>query len=54
MWRDVLVQSEEVVWVVPPLQSLEPLVLRRSIGLADALLTLVHQEVHIDAGVVGL
>jgi hypothetical protein len=41
---DVLVEAEEVVGVILP----------RTVGLADPLLTLLHQEVYIDARVVRL
>src|SRR5919107_2762229 len=50
----VLVEAEEVVGVIATLQRLESVVLLRPVGLADSLLTLLHQEVHIDARVVGL
>src|SRR5918995_3908294 len=51
---DVLVEAEEVVGVIATLQRLEPVVLLGPVGLADPLLTLLHQEVYIDARVVGL
>src|SRR5215212_4728613 len=50
----VLVEAEEVVRVVAVLQRLEPLILLSPVGLADPLLTLLHEEVHVDARVVGL
>src|SRR5215211_2830168 len=50
----VLVKAEEVVGVVAVLQRLEPVVLLGPVGLADPLLTLLHQEIHIDARVVWL
>src|SRR5215204_7307494 len=50
----VLVEAEDVVGVVATLERLEPVVLLCPVGLADPLLTLLHQEVHVDAGVVGL
>src|SRR5207302_7385629 len=52
--RYVLVQAEEVVGVVALLERLQPVVAGRPIGLADALLALVHEEVHVHARVVGL
>src|SRR5215212_11048956 len=51
---DVLVEAEEVVRVVAALERLEPVVLLGPVGLADSLLTLLHQEVYVDARVVGL
>src|SRR5215211_138350 len=51
---DVLVKAEEVVGVIATLQCLEPVILLGPVGLADPLLTLLHQEVHIDPCVVGL
>src|SRR5215212_4524369 len=51
---DVLVEAEEVVGVIATLQRLEPVILLGPGSLADPLLTLLHQEVHIDACVVGL
>src|SRR5262249_57882461 len=51
---DVLVQTEEVVRVVALLERLQPVVAGRPVGLADALLAFVHQEVHVDARVIGL
>src|SRR5215203_2786485 len=53
-WPYVLVEAEEVVGVIATLQRLEPVVLLGPVGLADPLLTLLHEEVHIDARVVGL
>src|SRR5215204_7205287 len=50
----VLVEAEEFVGVVAVLQRLEPVVLLGPVGLADPLLTLLHEEVYIDACVVGL
>src|SRR5215212_3366405 len=50
----VLVEAEEVVGVIATLERLEPVVLLGPVGPADALLTLLHQEVHVDARVVGL
>jgi hypothetical protein len=50
----VLVEAEEVVGVIAALERLEPVVLLGPVGLADPLLTLLHQEVHVDARVVGL
>src|SRR6266516_6656926 len=47
--RDVLIESEEVLRVVAALQSLESAVLLCAVSLADAILTLVHEEVHVDA-----
>src|SRR5713101_4079329 len=52
--RDVLVHPEEVVRVVLPLQSLQAVVPFRSVRLPDPLLAFVHQEVDVDARVVGL
>src|SRR5438034_6542468 len=49
--RDVLVPAEEVVRVVRPLQRLQPLPPLRPVGLADPVLALLHEKVHIDAGV---
>src|SRR5215207_9770491 len=51
--RDVLVQPEEVRRIVGALERLQPLVLVGTVGLPDPLLALIHQEVHVDAGVVG-
>src|SRR5262249_8660158 len=45
---DVLVQAEEVVGVVAPLESHQPLVLIRPVGRQHPLLTLVHEKVHVD------
>src|SRR2546422_10687677 len=53
-WRDVLVEAEEVVGVVLALQGLQAVILLGPVGLADALLALVHQEVDVNARVVGL
>src|SRR3712207_380833 len=50
----VLVAAEEVVRIVAALERLEAVVLLGPVGLADPLLTLLHEEVHVDAGVVGL
>jgi RNA polymerase sigma factor (sigma-70 family) len=50
--RNVLVEAEHVVRVVPALERLEAVELRWPVRLPDPLLTLVHQEVHIHAGVV--
>src|SRR5215207_10336016 len=50
----VLVEAEDVVGVVAALERLEPVVLLCPIGLADTLLSLLHEEVHVDARVVGL
>src|SRR5215207_10127476 len=52
--RDVLVEAEDVLGVVAALKHLEPVVLLQSVGLADPLLPLVHEEVHVHAGVVRL
>src|SRR5262245_10405508 len=52
--RDVLVQPEAVVGVVFLLERPEALVFCRSICLANPLVTLVHEEVHVDAGVIRL
>src|SRR5438552_1214046 len=52
--RDVLIESEEVLRVVAALQSLESAVLLCAVSLADAILTLVHEEVHVDARMPGL
>src|SRR5262249_37770549 len=49
---DVLVEPKEVVGVVTALEGLQPLVLRRSVSASDTVVTLVHQEVDIHAGVV--
>jgi hypothetical protein len=54
VWRDVLVQAEEVHRIVGPLQRLETLELFETIGSPDPLLALVHQEVHVDARFVRL
>src|SRR5215218_6445355 len=51
--RDVLVQPEEVRRIVGALERLQPLVLLCTVCLADPLLALIHEEVHVDAGVVG-
>src|SRR5215212_449336 len=51
---DVLVEAEEVVGIIATLQRLEPVVLLGPVGLANPLLTLLHQEVYIDTCVVGL
>ena len=50
----VLVEAEEVVGVVAALERLEPVVLPCPVGLANTLLSLLHEEVHVDARVVGL
>src|SRR5678815_2647997 len=50
---DVLVQTEEIRRVVLPLERLQPLVLRFTVRLAYAVLAFLHQEVDVDAGVVG-
>src|SRR5215204_2750961 len=50
----VLVEAEEVLGVIATLERLEPVVLLGPVGLADPLLTLLHEEVHVDARVVGL
>src|SRR5215210_8197384 len=50
----VLIEAEEVVGVIATLQRLESIVLLGPVGLADPLLTLLHEKVHIDACVVGL
>jgi hypothetical protein len=50
----VLVEAEEVVRVIATLERLERVVLLGPIGLADPLLALLHEEVHVDARVVGL
>src|SRR5215203_3043701 len=50
----VLVEAEEVLGVIATLERLEPVILLGPVGLADPLLTLLHQEVYIDARVVGL
>src|SRR3712207_5118310 len=50
----VLVEAEEVAGVVAALERLEPIVLLSPVGLADTLLTFLHEEVHVDARVVGL
>src|SRR5205807_1717343 len=52
--RDVLVQPEEVVGIVVSLQGLQPVVPRGSVRLPDAVLALIHQEVHVHARVVRL
>src|SRR4051812_26312255 len=49
----VLVEPEEVVGVVLLLETLQPRKLLGTIGLADAILALLHEEVHIYARVVG-
>src|SRR5919106_3257735 len=46
---DVLVQAEEVVRVILPLQGLQPIVFLSSVSLANSLLSLLHEEVHVDA-----
>jgi hypothetical protein len=48
---DVLVEPEEVFGVVRAFERLEPIVLRRAVRLTDALLTFVHEEVHVDTRV---
>ena len=50
----VLVEAEEVVGVIAALERLESVVFPGPVGLAGPLLTLLHQEVYIDARVVGL
>src|SRR5919198_976039 len=52
--RDVLVQPEEVLRVVASLQSPQPVVLLRPVGLPHALVSLLHEEVHVHARVVRL
>src|SRR5215204_6836662 len=51
---DVLVEAKEVVGVIATVQRLEPVVLLGSVGLADPLLAFLHEEIHVDARVVGL
>src|SRR4029453_6930421 len=51
---DVLVPPEEVVGVVFALQRTQAVVLRRPIGLANPILALLHQDVHVDARMEGL
>src|SRR5436309_3499161 len=50
--RDVLVDPEEIAGVVLTLQSLQPVVLVRSVRLPNAIHAFVHEEVDIDAGVI--
>jgi hypothetical protein len=50
---DVLVEPEEVRRVVLALEGLQSVVLVGAVGLPDPLLALFHEEVHVDAGVVG-
>src|SRR5436190_15758953 len=45
--RDVLVDAEEVLGVVLPLQRLQAVVLLRAVGLPHSVLALVHQEVDV-------
>src|ERR671917_1449149 len=49
----VLVEAEEVVRVIAALECLEPVVLLCPVGLSDARLPLLHQEVHVNAHMVG-
>src|SRR5438309_7589191 len=49
---DVLVQPEEIRWVVPALQRLELRVAIPAVRLLDPLLALLHEEVHVDIGLV--
>src|SRR6476659_6280098 len=46
---NVLIDPKEVVRVVAPLQLPETRVLLGAVGLADAILPLVAEEVHVDA-----
>src|SRR5206468_3906892 len=52
--RTVLVDPEEVLWVIAPLQLLQTSVLLGAVRLTDAILALVAEEVHIDARLVRL
>src|SRR5829696_4312358 len=52
--RDVLVEPEEVVWVVLALECLQAIVLGRAVGLADPILPFLHEEVDVDMLVVRL
>src|SRR5262249_40861813 len=52
--RNVLVDVEEVVGVVAPLELLEAGVLSGAVRLADTVLTLVAEEVDVDACLVRL
>src|SRR5581483_11167380 len=52
--RDVLVDPEDVARVVAALQRLQATVLLGAVGLADALLALVAEEIHVDARLVRL
>ncbi len=46
LWRDVLVQVEKVGWVILGLQGGQAVVVV-PVGRLDAVLSLIHQEVHI-------
>src|SRR6266496_6649494 len=52
--RDVLIDPEEVVRVVAPLQLLQTSVLLGAVRVTDPTLALVAEEVHVDARLVGL
>lgn len=49
---DVLVQVKDILRIVPTLKCLETLVPLLAIRLAHTLLSLLHQPVHVDAGMV--
>ena len=49
--RDVLIEAEKVVRIPSLLEDLQPLVLRRSVGLADPVGSLIAQKVDVDAPV---
>src|SRR5205823_11544300 len=52
--RDVLVDAEDVLRIDLPLQRLQPVVLLGAVGLAHAVLALVHEEVDVHGGEVRL
>src|SRR5688572_17144537 len=47
--HDVLIDAEEVRRVVLPLERTKPLVLRRAVGRAHAVLPLLAQKIYVDA-----
>src|SRR2546430_21682 len=52
--RNVLVDPEEVLGVIAPLELLQTSVFLGAVRLTDAILALVAEEVHVDARLVGL
>src|SRR5579859_2600113 len=48
-WRNVLIQMEDIVWVIFSLQLRQPCVGLLAIGCPDPVLPLAAEKVHIDA-----